>query len=373
MRKRRKARHRAPVPLIHRLALAAACAAALATGFVPGIARAAPARPAAAAIPVHLGMPVLPAAAKARAGPAQYVVRPGDTLSGIAGRLCGNPADWPGLAAASGIADANVIRIGQVITIRCSTYGTTAARTARYISGGGFSSSIVYSYGMLEAIWRAAGGAGRAQSTAACIAEHESGGRPWAISPTNDYGLWQINGSHGALATLNAFGNARAAVIISSGGAHWGAWTTRYSCGAPAAKITGRAVNIVLDAYRTPAASYESPGARALDWAERYALGHWYAWGGTGPSYDCSGLVYESLGRATGIWLPRTTYGMPGSAHLVRTYSPQRGDLAFFGSGHVEFVTALWHVTFGAQQSGTRVGWHTWSGWWHPTAFYRVV
>jgi hypothetical protein len=47
--------------------------------------------------------------------------------------------------------------------------------------------------------------------------------------------------------------------------------------------------------------------------------------------------------------------------------------LAFYGSGHVEFVTAWWHTTFGAQQTGTRVGWHGWSGWWAPTMFFRVI
>ena len=54
----------------------------------------------------------------------------------------------------------------------------------------------------------------------------ESGGNPNAISPTADYGLWQINASHGAEATLDPLGNAEAAVAISSDGANWGPWTT---------------------------------------------------------------------------------------------------------------------------------------------------
>lgn len=114
-------------------------------------------------------------------------------------------------------------------------------------------------------------------------------------------------------------------------------------------------------------------GNRALNWAEVYAAGHWYGWGGVGPSvFDCSGTVYAAFGHADGIWLPRTTYAMLGSGHLHRVYFPQRGDLAFYGSGHVEIVTAWYHTTFGAQQTGTRVGWHTWSGWWAPTMFYRI-
>jgi hypothetical protein len=116
-------------------------------------------------------------------------------------------------------------------------------------------------------------------------------------------------------------------------------------------------------------------GNAALNWAEGHETGHWYGWGGTGPSvFDCSGAVFAAM-RATTTWWPssvRTTYQMLAYSHLHRVYSPQRGDLAFYGSGHVEIVTAWWHQTFGAQQTGTRVGWHLWSGYWAPTAYYRV-
>jgi murein DD-endopeptidase len=108
--------------------------------------------------------------------------------------------------------------------------------------------------------------------------------------------------------------------------------------------------------------------------AWHYALAHhgdWYEWGGTGPSgFDCSGLAYASF-KDAGILLPRTTYGMLGSRHLIRTSHPTTGDLAFFGSGHVELYVRP-GMTYGAQQSGTRVGYHPYSGWWHPTAFYEV-
>jgi cell wall-associated NlpC family hydrolase len=117
----------------------------------------------------------------------------------------------------------------------------------------------------------------------------------------------------------------------------------------------------------------EFPRNRAMDWAVRQQ-GCWYEWGGTGPcgdGYDCSGLVYSAY-RAIGIRLPRTTYEMLASSMLVRTYHPKRGDLAFYGSGHVELVTRFRHTTFGAQEPGTRVGWHRWGGSWHPTAFYAV-
>ena len=62
---------------------------------------------------------------------------------------------------------------------------------------------------------------------AAEIAMAESSGEQYALSPTNDYGYWQINGSHGpALATYNPIGNAKAAIIISNDGTDWDPWTT---------------------------------------------------------------------------------------------------------------------------------------------------
>ena len=89
----------------------------------------------------------------------------------------------------------------------------------------------IYSYGELESLWRSAGGASWAANTAACIAEHESGGNPGAISPTDDFGLWQINGSHGAMASLNPGVNVHSAIIISNDGTNWGPWTTAPDCG----------------------------------------------------------------------------------------------------------------------------------------------
>ena len=78
----------------------------------------------------------------------------------------------------------------------------------------------------LEALWEAAGGSHAEAFMAAEIAMAESGGQQYAVSPTNDYGYWQINGSHGSLATFNPIGNANAAIIISNDGSNWDPWTT---------------------------------------------------------------------------------------------------------------------------------------------------
>jgi cell wall-associated NlpC family hydrolase len=117
-------------------------------------------------------------------------------------------------------------------------------------------------------------------------------------------------------------------------------------------------------------ASTRSQRLTALRWAERQA-GKWYCFGGTGGCFDCSGLVMSAY-RHAGISIPRTTYGMLASPrlHRIAAGQRQRGDLAFYGSGHVELVTA--RGTFGAAAPGTQVGWHHPSGWWHPTMYFRV-
>jgi cell wall-associated NlpC family hydrolase len=98
-----------------------------------------------------------------------------------------------------------------------------------------------------------------------------------------------------------------------------------------------------------------------------------YVWGGTGPSgYDCSGLVYAAY-RARGIALPRTTYEMLDSSRLIRIRKSQakRGDLAFFGTGHVELF-GWGDRTFGAAAPGTVVGYHRMNSYWHPTMYFKV-
>jgi cell wall-associated NlpC family hydrolase len=124
------------------------------------------------------------------------------------------------------------------------------------------------------------------------------------------------------------------------------------------------------------AASAAARAARIRLSAWRWALrqrGKPYIWGGTGPvGFDCSGLVYAAY-RAAGVALPRTTYEMLGSWRLVRIpkWKARRGDLAFFGSGHVELY-AWGNWTFGAATTGTLVGFHEMNSFWHPTMYFEV-
>jgi len=133
--------------------------------------------------------------------------------------------------------------------------------------------------------------------------------------------------------------------------------------------------SLALTARPAPAAARVSRiPVRGL--AYQYALaqeGKWYCWGGTGPScYDCSGLVYAAY-RSVHILLPRTTYEMLASSELIRISKAQarRGDLAFYGTGHVELVDRA-NITFGAHAPGQRIGWTRINPYWHPTAYYRV-
>ncbi len=218
-----------------------------------------------------------------------YRVRSGDSLSQIASRHYHNAAAWQYLyhENAKEISDPDLIYPGETLMLPASvpahftltnyvprhakpvTAAPVAAQPAshrssghsrggsaaiagpargstigggRSSSGGGSSAgsgSVVvqaaaqgqYSCSGLEQIWEQAGGSPSHAFMAAEIAMAESGGNPNAISPTDDFGLWQINASNGALATLNPFQNARSAVVMSDDGTNWGPWTT-YTSGA---------------------------------------------------------------------------------------------------------------------------------------------
>lgn len=95
----------------------------------------------------------------------------------------------------------------------------------------------VYTYSQLEALWQQAGGGSHVAPVMAAIALAESGGRVNAkhhdSNGSTDYGLWQINSSHGYNAhdlVTNPLYNAKAAVSVyhSQG---LSAWST-YSSGA---------------------------------------------------------------------------------------------------------------------------------------------
>jgi LysM repeat protein len=216
-------------------------------------------------------------AREAASGTTYYTVRQGNTLSQIANHFYGNASDWQWLYHENDttVSDPNLIYPGQTLRVPAeapagftlSSYtprhakptapapvapvaGTTSngnvvsqsaseggGPSATTASTGGGSTSLdgTLSCSGLEQLWINAGGAPSAAFMAAEIAMAESGGNQYALSPTDDYGYWQINASNGSLATFNAYGNARAAITLSDDGTDWSPWTT-YTSGA----YTGR-------------------------------------------------------------------------------------------------------------------------------------
>jgi LysM repeat protein len=187
-----------------------------------------------------------------------YRVRSGDSLSGIADRFYHHASDWQYLYQenAKTISNPNLIYVGERLSIpatvpahyKPASYTAKHAKTtprvvttSKTISHGGSTeggTKIVqstpqgrYTCSNLESLWEQAGGSPAHALMAAEIARAESSGNPNAISPTDDFGLWQINASNGSLATLNTYQNARSAIILSHDGTNWNPWTT-YRTGA---------------------------------------------------------------------------------------------------------------------------------------------
>jgi LysM repeat protein len=192
-----------------------------------------------------------------------YKVRSGDTLSRIAQRFYNKATDWGYIYHANEktVANPNLILVGESLVIPANvpadyklsdympkhaapvvTTTVTASTTSHRHSGNSGGGTVVVqsskgagnSGGLsgtlgcsgLEQLWDYAGGNPADAFMAAEIAMAESGGNQYALSPTDDYGYWQINASNGALATYSAYGNARSAIIISDDGTNWDAWTT---------------------------------------------------------------------------------------------------------------------------------------------------
>ncbi len=210
-------------------------------------------------------------------GPASdthYKVKSGDTLSGIAEHYYHKADDWQWLYHENDktLSDPNVIYPGQSLFVpadppanftlsnylpkhakpatptvttstshhshssgRHSSGGTVTVQAASQGSShssthGGSGLGGTLSCSGLEQLWDAAGGNPSHAFMAAEIAMAESGGNQYAHSPTDDFGYWQINASNGALATYNALGNAKSAIILSGNGTNWSPWTT-YTAG----------------------------------------------------------------------------------------------------------------------------------------------
>ena len=77
-----------------------------------------------------------------------------------------------------------------------------------------------------------------------------------------------------------------------------------------------------------------------------------------------------ALVLTTGMYL-LLSHTMLGSRLLVRVKVPKEGDLAFYGTGHVELFRK-WGYTYGAHDSGTVISLVHYNSFWKPTAYYRI-
>jgi hypothetical protein len=156
----------------------------------------------------------LPAAAKhviTTTAVTTVTVRRGNSLSEIAQDHCGTPQDWTGIYDANDKVigrDPNLIVAGQQLTLSCKAgwapkppvvpespqraysapRAAPAVITAHTEDGGNLS------FSGLESLWESEGGPSWAASSAAAVAECESGGRQYAYNPSGASGYWQILG-----------------------------------------------------------------------------------------------------------------------------------------------------------------------------------
>lgn len=89
---------------------------------------------------------------------------------------------------------------------------------------------------------------------------------------------------------------------------------------------------IGVEVSETPSTSngVNSKASKAFEFCKS-KLGTPYLWGGTGPRYDCSGLMMKAY-ASVGISIPRTSKQQSTFGKSVSKSNLQLGDLVFFGS-----------------------------------------
>ena len=122
-----------------------------------------------------------------------YTVVSGNTLSGISARFCGTSADYPNLAAASGISNPDMITVGEHIKLKCHhavpappppAPSTNASDDAAQSSNGSSGSAQPQPQ---QAPAQSASTSGMS-AFESCVISRESGGNPQAFNPSSGAG-----------------------------------------------------------------------------------------------------------------------------------------------------------------------------------------
>jgi hypothetical protein len=201
-----------------------------------------------------------PVVRAATAGSNVYVIRPGDTLSGIARQLCGAARDWTGLWQANpSITDPDLIYPGTQLKDSCTSVasplaaagpdtgdpgpgqpGSSLSSSPEHDSddaAGGSSGAQYYSRAAAPAALSRGGygnispSSGPGGAFGACVISRESGGNSQVMNSTGHYGLYQFSASTWAAYGGNPadFGHATVAeqeqifsnALASAGQSNW--------------------------------------------------------------------------------------------------------------------------------------------------------
>jgi hypothetical protein len=180
--------------------------------------------------------------------PPVVAVRPGDTLSAIAGRACGDPGDYLALAYNNDVANPDLIYAGQVFKVACQAAAQAIADRYGLMGSSPPSSPVTYvSHGSGDAeapqqpvsrptVTSVSGtiGSGTMQQ---CIIARESGGNAQAVNPSSGAGglyqflpsTWQALGHSGLPENASvAEQNQAFAQEVAQGG--YSAWSSYDGC-----------------------------------------------------------------------------------------------------------------------------------------------
>lgn len=315
-----------------------------------------------------------------------YVVAKNDSLSGIAGKLYGNPADWPVLYDANRKLigpDYNTLRQGWRLIVpplpsHIPAAPQAAAAAAPALTPGNGSPPP-------PAPPVSSGSDAAHSAFGICVRTAENGGS-YAWNTGNGGGAYQF-----LLSTWEAYGGAASAfgsagpayqdqifdnaVATPGGYMNWSPYDGCWPSGTPQA-VTAHLLAAVVHHH-----PYRHRRLRVFNWA-RTQRGCWYVYGAAGPcsnGYDCSGLVMRAWEHAN-VWLPHNTGQMMLSGKLIRIRPRQarKGDIVMFfyyGTAvHTGLVAYKWHWMLDAPHTGAQVGVHPIVNWGAGIthAFYRV-